>query len=502
MSFDAALAAVRVDGHRVDALDDLARAALDSGEEAIALEWLRPAAERSNVALLWQWVGLLHRALDEHERALGAFKTASQLAPNDAGIAHGYARVAFEAGLDAVDLFLHARSLAPVDGSVLLGLAAARNAAGEGLRGADELVAALERSPGWVDGYEPLAQLLSTLGERGRATESLERALTRFPRQRELWLALFAINLRREDYAALAGDIARAEAAGIPASAVAFHRAVVAAELDRETWPAALFADAPAEIAEGLQIWRIRHLLRVDEVDSAAALVDQALELGLAAAWPYAATAWRLGGDERREWLEGAPHLVQVFDLTSQLPPLTELAETLRRLHIAKGEYLDQSVRGGTQTDGPLLSRIDPTIRRLRKAIVSAIDAYLGQLPPPDRRHPLLGPRRDRRIRFSGSWSVRLRSSGRHSNHVHPQGWISSALYIALPGRSRDEPANAGWFTLGQPPDDLRLGLDPWQTIQPKPGHLVLFPSWMWHGTIPFARGERLTVAFDVRPPI
>jgi len=193
---------------------------------------------------------------------------------------------------------------------------------------------------------------------------------------------------------------------------------------------------------------------------------------------------------------------VRVFDLTSQLPPLTELAETLRRLHIAKGEYLDQSVRGGTQTDGPLLSRIDPTIRRLRKAIVSAIDAYLRQLPPPDLRHPLLGRRRDRRIRFSGSWSVRLRSSGRHSNHVHPQGWISSALYIALPGRSRNEPANAGWFTLGQPPDDLRLGLDPWQTIQPKPGHLVLFPSWMWHGTIPFARGERLTVAFDVRPPI
>jgi hypothetical protein len=24
----------------------------------------------------------------------------------------------------------------------------------------------------------------------------------------------------------------------------------------------------------------------------------------------------------------------------------------------------------------------------------------------------------------------------------------------------------------------------------------------MWHGTVPFSEGERLTVAFDVRPPM
>jgi len=36
--------------------------------------------------------------------------------------------------------------------------------------------------------------------------------------------------------------------------------------------------------------------------------------------------------------------------------------------------------------------------------------------------------------------------------------------------------------------------------IEPKPGRLALFPSWMWHGTRPFAEGERITVAFDVAP--
>jgi hypothetical protein len=174
----------------------------------------------------------------------------------------------------------------------------------------------------------------------------------------------------------------------------------------------------------------------------------------------------------------------------------------LRALHIARGEYVDQSVRGGTQTDGPLLSRIDPTIRRLRAAIIEAVKGYVRQLPAPDETHPLLSQRRDRRTRFAGSWSVRLRPGGRHVNHVHPQGWISSALYIALPPKEPGEAADAGWFTVGEPQEQLGIALEPWRKIEPRPGCLVLFPSWMWHGTVPFTRGDRLTVAFDVRPPI
>jgi tetratricopeptide (TPR) repeat protein len=502
MSFEAALAAVRVARNDIDALDDLARAALEAGEERDALGWLRPAAEHTNSALLWQWVGLLHRALDEHELALEALARASELAPNNPGIAHGYARVTLEAGLDAVDRFLRARSLAPADGSVLLGLVAARNAVGQGQLAADELTAVLEQAPAWVDGYEPLAQLLSMLGQKDRASEQLERALARFPREAALWLTLFGLDLRREDYAALRDDVGRAAAAGTAPEVLVFHRAIAAGELEDASFPPALFDDAPPQAAERLAVWRIRHLLRVGEVAAAVAALDEALAPDAANLWPYAATAWRLSGDDRSEWLEGDSRLIRVSDLSDRLPPIGELTDRLRALHIAKGEYLDQSVRGGTQTDGPLLSRIDPLIRQLRTAIVSAVEEYVAALPPPDPNHPLLRQRRGRPVRFSGSWSVRLRSSGRHSNHVHPQGWISSALYIALPDRRPDEPKDAGWFTVGEPPQNLDIELGPWKEVEPKPGHLVLFPSWMWHGTRPFADGERLTVAFDVRPPI
>ena len=56
-------------------------------------------------------------------------------------------------------------------------------------------------------------------------------------------------------------------------------------------------------------------------------------------------------------------------------------------------------------------------------------------------------------------------------------------------------------MTLGQPPAVLGLDLPPLRKIEPRPGRLVLFPSTRWHGTVPFAAGERLTVAFDVAAP-
>jgi hypothetical protein len=101
---------------------------------------------------------------------------------------------------------------------------------------------------------------------------------------------------------------------------------------------------------------------------------------------------------------------------------------------------------------------------------------------------------------FEGAWSVRLGSQGFHVVHTHPLGWISSAFYVALPETMGK--GQAGWLQLGAPPPDLRLDLAPYCMIEPKPGRLALFPSTMWHGTVPFDDGERLTIAFDMRVPV
>ena len=106
---------------------------------------------------------------------------------------------------------------------------------------------------------------------------------------------------------------------------------------------------------------------------------------------------------------------------------------------------------------------------------------------------------RDKPVRISGSWSVRLMGAGYHVPHVHPEGTVSSACYLRVPQTlNQDE----GRLELGRPPADLRLDLEPIQTIEPRLRRLVLFPSFLYHGTRSFSAGERMSVAFDVTPRI
>jgi hypothetical protein len=61
--------------------------------------------------------------------------------------------------------------------------------------------------------------------------------------------------------------------------------------------------------------------------------------------------------------------------------------------------------------------------------------------------------------------------------------------------------APAGHIAFGVPPEDLGLNLQPYFTIEPVVGQTVIFPSTMWHSTIPFDDGERLVLALDIRRP-
>jgi tetratricopeptide (TPR) repeat protein len=486
----------------VDTLFDLADQAVIDGREAEVVDAIRDGAARLQSSVLWQWTGLLQRSLDRHAEALESFTTAARLDPSDPRIAQGLAHTALEAGIPAVALYEEARRLDPKSGPIVIALAAARVAAGEGEQAAAELAEILERKPFWLLGHTHLAQIVATLGRPAEATQSLERALARYPNMVPLWETLLNVQLRRGAYETLRPILVRATSAGVTSPEFAIYEAIDLAEHDSRDFPPALFDQAPPGLDATLDTWRVRHLLRIGKPEAALPILDRGLRGPQSAElWAYAATVWRMVGDPRSKWLEGDPALVGVIDLNGKFGDRERLAEVLRSLHVARGEYLDQSVRGGTQTDGPLFSRIEPEIQALRSAILEAVDGFRKSLPPPDPAHPFLSQRRDRPIRFAGSWSVRLRSNGRHSNHVHPQGWISSAFYVSLPQRAAGEPGDAGWFTLGSPDDRLGLELEPWRKIEPREGQLVLFPSWMWHGTLPFRDGERLTVAFDVAPP-
>jgi hypothetical protein len=138
-----------------------------------------------------------------------------------------------------------------------------------------------------------------------------------------------------------------------------------------------------------------------------------------------------------------------------------------------------------------------PEIEAMSKYVQSTIDAYIAELPPMDARHPFLRLRHSKTQR-AASYSIWLRSGGFHVNHMHPRAWISCTLYVDVPpsiGEDTSDPS--GWFVIGQPPRELRLDLPASALIQPRPGRLVVFPSMMWHGSLPFESGERLAVVAD-----
>ena len=482
----------------------LAEAAAARHAEHLAVPLVSAAAEmvRDN-PLLWQWTGLLHRALDQHEAALTAFNAAALLAPNDARIAQGRAQVALEAGINATGLFDTAHRLAPNNGEILLGRAAARVAAGDSATALAELENLLVEHPGWYVGHERLIHLRWMMGDRARAFETLSRTADAHAQDGHLWRTLVVALVQAGCYDDALDAIRRGRAAVGESRLLTANEAIVYSELGKVAAADRLFAAITDQADISIAVRHVRHLLRTDRVDAALPIIERWLSPRGAerAMWPYAAIAWRLAGDPRAAWLDEEPAFISVIDLVGRIPDFNRLALVLRGLHRAKSQHLDQSVRGGTQTDGPLFSRVEPEIQMLRALMIEAVADHIRRLPPPDPRHPLLAFSHPDRPRFAGSWSVRLAGRGYHANHVHPAGWISSAFYVTLP-KETAAGGQAGWLTLGEPQAELGLLLKPSRMVEPRPGRLVLFPSTMWHGTVPCQTGERMTVAFDIALPL
>jgi tetratricopeptide (TPR) repeat protein len=446
------------------------------------------------------------KATGRLDEAIGLYEQAVALSPEsgvaehnlggalgDAGRwpeAESHIRKAFRKGLDAPETWL-----------VLARCLQALNRLDE----ADKaFCAALTRRPAMYDAHRELAQLRwMTTADVGAALAGLDAAIRAAPTDTRLAViraqALEYVGEREKSLAILS-----ALSEGNPRDAyLATTASQAATALDRTGLALAL-----AERA--MQLSPNEFVPQTALIEACLGIGDAGRADGLAGALcrqaPFnqhaialQATAWRLLGDERHRQLFDYATLVYVAEIVAPAgwanlqAYLADLSAALKAVHFFRTHPFNQSIRHGSQAVN-ILQGDDPALRALPEALHPAIQQFvdkLGSGSDPVRSRNLGG------YAFNGMWSVRLTAGGHHVNHVHPLGWLSSACYVeTVSGEGRE-----GWIQFGEPGTRTTPPLEAEHFVKPEPGRLVLFPSYMWHGTRSFTGDQtRLTFAFDLAP--
>ena len=515
--------AAEIDPGHAQALYNRARLLRNLRRPQDAMSSLRQALQSSATtpalrAQILQLRALLEEEGGDIEGALDTLDNALLAAPQRAALHHNR-------GVLLQRLSRPAAALAAHDQALLLGLDAAdahynRGNSLQSLgRSADALAAyreALSRDPQHALALYDIARLRWRLGD-DRFTEELDAAAAAAADSPLAVGIKGRLLLRAGQHAQAAQAYAHAAALGPSVAGYFDGLGQALARLGR--FDEALSAHLRAvELAPEQASTRVSYgcsLLQAGQHGLAAKVAEHAVRLDPLdqQAWAFLGLAWRANGDLREAWLNDYQQQVQVFELgpPEGWPDVDSfnraLAAELERLHTDTQAPIDQTLRHGSQTLGDIFDQDVPLVQQLKGCIAQAVDSYAARLVqmPADDGHPLRG-RASERWRFSDSWSSRLRSGGFHTNHVHSHGWISSCYYVALPpaiaGDDAGTAAQAGWIRFGIP--DIQVPgceMDPRRAVQPRVGRLVLFPSYLWHGTVAFEDVQpRLTVAFDVMP--
>ena len=107
-----------------------------------------------------------------------------------------------------------------------------------------------------------------------------------------------------------------------------------------------------------------------------------------------------------------------------------------------------------------------------------------------------------RKPRLDSLWVNLLKSSGHHSGHIHPHSIISGTFYIEMPRGSGairfEDPRLPLMMAAPKRGADAPEELRPFVTVEPRPGLLLMWESWLRHEVLAgSARGERLSISFN-----
>ncbi len=140
------------------------------------------------------------------------------------------------------------------------------------------------------------------------------------------------------------------------------------------------------------------------------------------------------------------------------------------------------------------LPRRDPVIAALGRQLVRHAATFANEC----------GFAADHKPRLDSIWVNLLRGGGAHSAHIHPHSTLSGTLYVEVPagsGAIRFEDPRLPMMMAAPPRrQDAPEALQSFVTVQPRPGLLLLWESWLRHEVLPSTpRTERLSISFNFR---
>lgn len=471
-------------------------------QEARAYIAAEPGAES------WTMLHQVQRAQDRNAEALESAGEALKYAPQLRGVRYNYAVALDRAGRPGEALEYYERlARQDLDSPELgLNLMRALYAAGRKQDAETAGLEAIKAYPGASGLHSALARIRALAGAGEACVAHIEEAIEQRPRDLQLRLAC-ADALHRAGLlpkAARTLEAALKLAPDTPALLTAHGIVLDELDMSREGLRSLRRVCVLTPNARAARRNLLSVLLRAGLAEEALQSARQLREEEPNEQYLIACEtmALRVLGDERYRYWCDYERLVRCYEIAPPQGCFTienfnaSLAEALRQQHRINAHPLDQYLHNGSQTGRGLLGVDDRFLRALVSAVDAAVRDYITRLraSPNDP----LGQRKQASYRYSSLWSVRLGDGGYQPNHVHDRGWISSAYYVALSPAEKQAP-RAGWLKLGEP-NRAVPGCTPERYIEPKPGTLVLFPSYMWHGTTPFAGAERLSAAFDVIP--
>ena len=176
---------------------------------------------------------------------------------------------------------------------------------------------------------------------------------------------------------------------------------------------------------------------------------------------------------------------------------LDELAYSIRSLatddHAGRRWSRDKGYKGYTSYASlDDLPRRDPAFADLAKALSKHTAAFANEL----------GFDLSRKPKLDSLWVNLLKPGGHHSSHLHPHSILSGTLYVEVPpgsGSIRFEDPRSG-LMMAAPPRraDAAETVQPFASVSPRPGLLLLWESWLRHEVLPgTAKAERLSISFN-----